>query len=106
MKDRSHTKLSLWLRKREAMKQFALSERRLRQLRKERRVTHRHEGNEYRYETASLIDYSYGDAIRAKIPEPQNEDEKLIQLTKEVIRKEREKAVMEKEESEQGGDNA
>lgn len=98
--------LPLWLRKTEAMKEFALSAKRLRQLRKKRKVTHRLEGNEYVYETKSLIDYSKKNLIEAVISEPQREDEKLIQLTKEVIRKEKEKEVREKEESKKGGDNA
>ncbi len=86
------------------MEEFALSEKRLRQLRKEKRITHRLEGKEYCYQTQSLIDYCRGNMTIA-ISKPQNEDEKLMLLTREVIRKEREKEVMEKEKSKQGGDN-
>lgn len=93
--------LPLWLRKKEAMEQFALSEKRLRELRKDRLVTFRLEGNEYVYETQSLIDYSYQDSIKAEVPEiPESLDKgdhKLISLTREVIRQEKEKEVREKE---------
>lgn len=98
--------LPLWLRKKEAMKEFALSAKRLRHLRKEKRVTHRLEGNGYVYETQSLLSYCRENLIMAEIPELQNEEERLMLLTKEVLRKEKEKEMREKEESKKGGDNA
>jgi hypothetical protein len=103
--------LPLWLRKREAMGQFALSEKRLRELRQHRLVTFRLEGNEYVYETQSLIDYSYRDSVKAEIPESLDQgDHKLISLTREVIRREKEKGVREregeKEKSNKEDDNA
>jgi len=98
--------LPLWLRKKEAMKEFALSVKRLRQLRKDKKVAHRLEGNEYIYETQSLINYCRENSIMAEIPEHQGQDEKLMSLTKEVLRKEKEKEMREKEESKKGGDDA
>lgn len=88
------------------MKEFALSEKRLRHLRKEKRVTHRLEGNGYVYETQSLISYCREHLIMAEIPEYQSQDEKLMSLTKEVLRKEKEKEMKEKEASKKGGDDA
>lgn len=88
------------------MKEFALSAKRLRHLRKEKRVTHRFEGNGYVYETQSLINYCKENLIMAEIPEHQGQDEELMSLTKEVLRKEKEKEMREKEASKKGGDNA
>lgn len=89
--------LSLWLRKKKAIEEFGLSEKRLRTLRKNKHVTHRFEGKEFLYETASLINYANGNAVKADVPESQNGDGELMLLTKEVLRKERELEVMRKE---------
>ncbi len=101
------THIPLWISKIRAMEEFALSEKRLRQLRKEKRITFRLEGNRYVYQTRSLVNYCRGNTTIAEIPEPQNEDERLMLLTKEVLQKEKEKEIREKEElkSLKGGDN-
>lgn len=91
--------LSLWLKKKKAIEEFGLSEKRLRILRKNKQVTHRFEGKEFLYETASLINYANGNAVKAEIPEHQNGDGELMLLTKEVLRKERELEVMRKEKN-------
>ncbi len=89
--------LSLWLRKKKAIEEFGLSEKRLRALRKNKKVTHRFEGKEFLYETASLINYANGNAVKADVLEPQNGEGKLMLLTKEVVLRELEKEVRSKE---------
>jgi len=89
--------LSLWLKKKKAIEEFGLSEKRLRTLRKNKQVTHRFEGKEFLYETASLINYANGNAVKAEIPEPQYGDGELMLLTKEVMLRELEKEVRNQE---------
>jgi len=91
--------LPLWLKKERAIAEFGLSPKRLRTLRKNKQVTHRLEGNEFLYESASLVNYADGNSIPAEIPEPEDGDQKLMLLTKEVLRKEREIEVMKKEKN-------
>lgn len=99
--------LPLWLRKKRAIEEFGLSEKRLRNLRKNRQVTHRLEGKEFLYETASLINYANGNSIPAEVLEPENGDERLIRLAKEVIVREKEQEVRNKEKnSTKEGDDA
>ena len=89
--------LSLWLKKKKAIEEFGLSEKRLRTLRTNKQVTHRFEGKEFLYETASHINYANGNAVKADVPEPQNGDGELMLLTKEVMLRELEKEVRNQE---------
>lgn len=89
--------LPKWLRKKRAIEEFGLSEKRLRILRKTRQVTHRLEGNEFLYESASLVNYANGNSIPAEALESEDGDGKLMQLTKEVLMKELEEKVKIKE---------
>ena len=94
-------RLPLWLKKKRAIAEFGLSEKRLRTLRKNKQVTHRLEGNEFLYETASLVNYANGNAVLPEMLNPKNGDSKLMLLEKEVLRKETEIKAIKKKEKQQ-----
>ena len=89
--------LPRWLPKRDAMKEFAFSEDRLRQLRKENKINFVMEGNQFIYETQSLIAYREEAIVRNNAEEEENE---VAQLLKEVLKKESE---AERRDAEQAG---
>ncbi len=95
--------LPRWLKKRRVCEEYALSEKRLRELRKQSLVKFRQDGNQFVYLTENLDDYFNGKIETPDALKPKNGDSKLVLLEKEVLLKEAKvKAIKEKEK---GDDN-
>ena len=92
--------LPRWLPKRKAMEEFAFSEDGLRQLRKENKINFVMEGNQFIYETQSLIAYREKAIVRNNAEDEENE---VAQLLKEVLKKESEAERRDAEQAETKG---
>ena len=98
--------LPKWLKKRRVCEEFALSEKRLRELRQQSLVRFRQDGNQFVYLTESLDDYFNGKIEMPEISNPDEGDNQIMSLKKEVLRKEAIiRAIEEREKKQRRNDN-